>query len=73
MASSSPICLQVCGERAGHVPPVTVLHVVAGGPDGEIRYLTSLTDGVLEAHEVDAVDAEEVAGGASGAVVKPDV
>ena len=49
---------------------VTVLHVVAGGPDGEIRYLTSLTDGVLAAHEVHA---EDVAGGASDGAAEPDV
>lgn len=38
----------------GDTPTVTVLHVVAGGPDGEIRYVTSLVDGALEVLGADA-------------------
>jgi len=35
------------GDRGG--PPVsgTILHVVAGGPDGEVRYLTRLEAGPM--------------------------
>lgn len=48
------------GAPGGAASSGTVLHVVAGAPDGEVRYLARLEDGVLVENRLGSVEEPEV-------------